>query len=65
MPPPPPGVKSPLTDIVSGGAVGPVVDALKAIWLRTRDDNALMRKTIETQLEDTKWPSFASVSPSS
>lgn len=64
VPPPPPGVKSPLTDIVSG-AVGPVVDALKAIWLRTRDDNALMRKTIETQLEDTKWPSFASVSPSS
>jgi hypothetical protein len=64
VPPPPPGVKGPLTDIVSG-VVGPVVDALKAIWLRTRDDNALMRKTIETQLEDTKWPSFASVSPSS
>jgi hypothetical protein len=64
VPPPRPGVKSPFTDIV-GGAVGPVVDALKAIWLRTRDDNALMRKTIETQLEDTKWPSFASVSPSS
>ena len=64
VPPPPPGVKSPLTDIVSG-AVGPVVDAVKVIWLRTRDDNALMRGTIETQLEDTKWPSFASVSPSS
>ena len=57
-------MKSPFTDIV-GGVVGPVVDALKAIWLRTRDDNALMRKTIETRLEDTKWPSFASVSPSS
>jgi hypothetical protein len=64
VPPPPKGVKSPFTDII-GGAVGPVVDAVKAIWLRTRDDNALMRKTIETQLEDTKWPSFASVSPSS
>jgi hypothetical protein len=64
VPPPPKGVKSPFTDIV-GGAVGPVVDAVKAIWLRTRDDNTLMRKTIETQLEDTKWPSFASVSPSS
>jgi hypothetical protein len=57
-------VKGPFADIV-GGAVGPLVDALKAIWLRTRDDNALMRMTIETQLEDTKWPSFASVSPSS
>jgi hypothetical protein len=64
VPPAPLGEKGPFTDIV-GGAIGPVVDALKAIWLRTRDDNALMRKTIETQLEDTKWPSFASVSPSS
>jgi hypothetical protein len=64
VPPPPKGVKGPFADIL-GAAVGPVVDALKAIWLRTRDDNALMRKTIETQLEDTKWPSFASVSPSS
>jgi hypothetical protein len=64
VPPPPLGEKGPFTDIV-GGAVGPVVDALKAIWLRRLDDNALMRKTIETQLEDTKWPSFASVSPSS
>jgi len=64
VPPSPPGVKGPLTDIVSG-VVGPVVDAVKAIWLRTRDDNALMRKTIQTQLEDTKWPSFAAVSPSS
>jgi hypothetical protein len=64
VPPPQPGVKGPLTDIVSG-VVGPLVDALKSIWLRTRDDNALMRKTIETQLEDTKWPSFVSVLPSS
>jgi hypothetical protein len=64
VPPPPKGVKSPFADIV-GGAVGPVVDALKAIYLRSRDDDALMRGTIKTQLEDTKWPSFASVSPSS
>jgi hypothetical protein len=64
VPPPPKGVRSPFTDI-AGATIGPVVDALKAIWVRTRDDNALMRKTIQTQLEDTKWPSFASVSPSS
>lgn len=62
LPPRPAGQKSPITEIASG-AVGPLIDALKAIWLRTRDDNALMRKTIETQLEATTWPSFASVSP--
>jgi hypothetical protein len=64
LPPPKTGEKSPIADIVSG-AVGPVIDAVKAIWLRTRDDNALMRKTIETQLEATRWASFAAVSPSS
>jgi hypothetical protein len=64
VPPPPPGEKGPLTDIV-GGVIGPVVSALKEIYLRSKDDDALRRKTIETQLEDTKWPSFASVSPSS
>jgi hypothetical protein len=63
VPLPAPGVKSPITDIVSG-AVGPLIDAVKAIWLRTRDDDALMRKTIEIQLEATTWPSFASISPS-
>jgi hypothetical protein len=64
LPPAAPGQKGLVTDIVSG-AVGPVIDAVKAIWLRRQDDNALMHKTIETQLEATTWPSFASVSPSS
>lgn len=64
VPPPSNGVKSPFADIV-GGAVGPLVDAVREVWLRTRDDNALMRNTIENQLEATRWPSFASVSPSS
>jgi hypothetical protein len=61
-PPPAPGERGPIADLVSG-AVGPLIDAVKAIWLRAKDDDALMRKTIETQLEATKWPSFASVSP--
>jgi hypothetical protein len=64
VPPSPPGVKGPFADII-GGAIAPVADAVKAIWLHKLDDDALRRKTIETQLEDTKWPSFASVSPSS
>ena len=31
--------------------------------LRKQDDDALMRKTIETQLEATSWPAFASILP--
>ena len=58
------GQRSPIADIV-GGVAGPVVDALKAIYLRGKDDDALMRKTIETQLEATTWPAFASIAPSS
>jgi hypothetical protein len=58
------GQKGPIADIVEG-AVKPVIDALVAIWSRTRDDDALMRKTIQTQLEATSWPAFDKVSPSS
>jgi hypothetical protein len=40
------------------GVVGPLVDAIKTIWLRIRDDNALIRSTIQTQLEAALWPKF-------
>jgi hypothetical protein len=39
------GRKSLIADIVEG-VVKPVIDALVAIWPRTSDDDALMRKTI-------------------
>jgi hypothetical protein len=52
--------KGPIADIVSG-AVKPLTDA---IWSRTRDDDALMRKTIQTQVEATSWPSFDKAAPS-
>jgi hypothetical protein len=61
--PPSSGQKGWIADIVEG-AVKPVIDALVAIWSRTRDDDALMRKTIQTQLEATSWPSFDKVAPS-
>ena len=38
-----------------------VIDAPVAIWSRTTDDDALKRKTIQTQLEATSWPSFDKV----
>jgi hypothetical protein len=63
LPPAPSGQKGPIADIVEG-AVKPVIDALVTIWSRTRDDDALMRKTIQTQLEATSWPSFDKVVPS-
>ena len=57
------GEKSPIADIVTG-VVKPLTDAVVAIWSRTRDDDALMRKTIQTQLEATSWPALDKVAPS-
>ncbi len=57
------GEKGVIEGIVSGIAK-PLIDALKAIYFRSRDDNALMRATIQTQLEATRWPEFGSVTPS-
>jgi hypothetical protein len=61
--PPTEGQKG-IGDIV-GGLLKPVADALVAIWSKTRDEGALMRKTIQTQLEATSWPAFDKVAPSS
>ena len=63
LPPAAAGQKGLVADIVEG-TVKPVIDALVTIWSRTRDDDALMRKTIQTQLEATSWPSFDKVAPS-
>jgi hypothetical protein len=52
-----------IKDIVSG-AIGPIIQAVQAIYFRAKDDDLLTRKTIQTQLEATLWPTFASVSPS-
>jgi len=58
------GQKGPIAEVVTGIAK-PVIDAVVAIWSRVRDDDALMRKTIQTQLEATSWPAFEKVVPSS
>jgi hypothetical protein len=57
------GEKGGIGEIV-GGAIGPLIQALLAIYFRAKDDDLLTRKTIQTQLEATSWPAFASVSPS-
>jgi hypothetical protein len=47
------------------GALQPVIDALSegvaALYNNHRNDQALTRETIKTQLEATKWPNFAEV----
>jgi hypothetical protein len=62
VPAPAVGERGIIADVVKG-AIGPLLDALKAIWLRSRDDDALMRKTIETQLEAAVWPDFTTIQP--
>jgi hypothetical protein len=57
------GEKGVIGEIVSG-AIGPIIQAIQMIYLRAKDDDLLIRRTIQTQLEATSWPDFASVSPS-
>jgi hypothetical protein len=63
VPPARPGEKNVIIDIV-GAVVGPLIEAAQAIWLDAREADRLTAKTIQTQLEATKWPAFASVAPS-
>jgi hypothetical protein len=58
------GQRGVIEEIVKG-AVEPIVKAVLAIYIRAKDDDLLTRKTIQTQLEATSWPEFASVPPSS
>jgi hypothetical protein len=58
------GQKSPIATS-SREAVKLVIAALAAIGSRTRDDDALMCKTIQIQLEATSWPAFDKVALSS
>jgi hypothetical protein len=59
-----PGNKSVLSDIVTA-AIEPLLKALSdgvaALYNNHRDDDALIRKTIQTQLEAARWPDFAEV----
>jgi hypothetical protein len=60
------GEKGIIDEIVAGavkGVVDPLIQAIQAIWMRHKDDSALTRMTIQTQLEATAWPEFAAVAP--
>jgi hypothetical protein len=51
-----------ITDLTGlGEMVTSLSEAATAIVLNYREEDRLTRKTIQTQLETTKWPAFASV----
>jgi hypothetical protein len=46
---------------LASALVDPLRDAVSALWNARREDDALVRQTIRTQLEATRWPEFASL----
>lgn len=58
-----PGEKSVIVDLATA-ALGPLIEAVKALWLGSREADRLTAKTIETQLEAVRWRDFAAVTPS-
>jgi hypothetical protein len=60
LPAPRPGARGLLDDLIKG-AIEPLFDAIKAIWFRHLENDVLVRKTIETQLEATTWADFAAI----
>ncbi len=62
--PPRTGERGVIEEIMSGaisGMLKPLIEAVQAIYMRAKDDDALNRETIQIQLEETKWPDFAAV----
>jgi hypothetical protein len=60
--PPQDGTKSAIFDVL-GEVIGPLIEAAKEIYIFSEEQDVLVRETIRTQLEATKWPSFASIEP--
>jgi hypothetical protein len=61
--PPKDGEREGILAALVGGVAGPLVEAVVALRGQAREDDQLRRKTIETQLEATRWPAFAQVTP--
>jgi hypothetical protein len=57
------GEKNVIADLV-GGALGPLIEAVKEIYLEAEEADRLARMTIQNQLEATKWPAFADIASS-
>ncbi len=57
------GTKSPGLDVLAK-TLGSLIDAAKEIYLQHREEDVLARKTIQTQVESTRWRAFAEIAPS-
>jgi hypothetical protein len=57
------GEKNVVADLVAG-ALGPMIEAVKEIYLDAQEADRLTRLTIQNQLEATKWPAFAEIASS-
>ena len=57
------GEKNVIADLVAG-ALGPLIEAIKEIYLEAAEADRLARMTIQNQLEATKWPAFAEIASS-
>jgi len=60
--PPTAGQKGVIADIVKG-AISPLIDAIKEIYFRAKDDDVVVRRTIQTELEAASWADFAAIAP--
>jgi hypothetical protein len=59
-----PGRKGVLAGVVGDvvkGAIGPLLDAVKALYLGHQHEDALRRKAIQTQLEAAMWRDFTAI----
>jgi hypothetical protein len=57
-----PGTKNVLVQL-AGSFVEPLVKAVGALWQGQREQDRLLRQTIQTQLEATQWAKFADIQP--
>jgi hypothetical protein len=57
------GERNVVADLVAG-ALGPLVEAVKEIYLDAQKADRLTRLTIQNQLEATRWPAFAEIASS-
>jgi hypothetical protein len=60
--PPDPGTRNLLVQLV-GAVLPPLLEAARTLYTGRTEQDRLLRQTIQTQLEATKWSRFADITP--